>query len=154
VDSTTLKGQALKVVEALQSEETPIEELAANADAAAELAKTQKRFQTAFKGRSYRMRAQLAEGPTVVTLGYMEGTHMDVLDVKGLQFDATGRDVSVLGAILLTFDDEGKVLDYKGLYDLKSLLAQMGAQFVIPASEDGPEQVIATVDSGKLERIR
>jgi hypothetical protein len=154
VDNTTLKSQALKVVEALQNEEVPVEDLAANAEIAAELSKTQKRFQTAFKGRSYRLRAQLAEGPTVVTLGYMEGTHVDVLDVKGLQFDATGREVSVLGAIMLTFDDDGKVLDYKGLYDLKGLLAQMGAQFVIPASEDGPEQVIAAVDGGKLERVR
>jgi hypothetical protein len=153
VESSDLKQRAIEVINSLLDEEAPVAEFAANQDAAAELGKVRGMFCTAFDRRSFVSRGQVAEGSVVVTLGEAKGTHVGVLDVKGLQFEPTGRDTSTLGVVMLTFDDEGKVLDYRQLYDQKSLLTQMGAKFVLPASEDSPEQVIALGDSGKLERV-
>jgi hypothetical protein len=153
VDATALKRRAIEVITSLLDDDPPIADLAANEETAAELGKVHGLFRKAFDGRSFVPRGQIAEGPVVVTLGEAKGTHVGVLDVKGLQFEPTGRETSTLGVVMVTFDDEGRVVDYRQLYDQKSLLAQMGAKFVLPASEGSPEQVIAIGDSGKLERV-
>jgi hypothetical protein len=153
VDANALKQRAIEVITALFDENPEIAVLAGNDETAAELAKVHGLFSKAFDRRSFLPRGQVAEGSVVVTLGEAKGTHVGVLDVKGLQFEPTGRETSTLGVVMVTFDDEGKVVDYRQLYDQKSLLSQMGAKFVLPASDSSPEQVIALGQSGKLERV-
>jgi hypothetical protein len=153
VDANALKQRAVEVITSLFEDDPPIADLAANEEAAAELIKVHGLFSKGFDRRSFVPRGQVAEGSVVVTLGEAKGTHVGVLDVKGLQFEPTGRETSTLGVVMVTFDGAGKVTDYRQLYDQKSLLTQMGAQFVLPASASSPEQVIAVGDSGKLERV-
>jgi predicted ester cyclase len=131
MDVNDLKAQAVKVIEALLDENTSVDPFAATPEAAAKLRKTQARFCNALTAPSFRLRAQIAEGPAVASVGHFDGTHTGVIDAPGLDFPATGKETSMVGAVMLQFDDTGKVTGYNGLFDFRDLLVQLG---VLPVS--------------------
>jgi predicted ester cyclase len=125
MDTNDLKAQAVKVIEALLDPNADVEALADSPESGAKLRKTHTRFCNAQTGQSFRLRAQIAEGPAVVSIGHFDGTHTGVIDAPGLDFPPTGKQTSMLGFVVLQFDDEGKVTAYNGLFDFRDLLVQL-----------------------------
>jgi predicted ester cyclase len=126
MDTNELKAQSVKVIDTLLDENADVEALAATPDAAAKLRKTQARFCNAQTNPSFRLRAQIAEGTTVVSVGHFDGTHTGVIDAPGLDFPPTGKETTMIGFVAIQFDDDGKVTGYNGLYDFRDLLVQLG----------------------------
>jgi predicted ester cyclase len=126
MDTNDLKAQAVKVIEVLLDDSAAVEPHAATPEAAEKLRKAQTRFCNAMSSRGFRLRAQIAEGTTVATIGHFDGTHTGVIDAPGVDFPPTGKETSMVGSVLLQFDDNGKVTIYNGLFDFRDLLVQLG----------------------------
>jgi hypothetical protein len=146
MEKQELKDQALKVINALVGDAGDLGHFAATPEAAATLAKLRDRLQGGFAQLRFEPRSQSAGDGLVVTTGRFMGEHAGVLKIKGMGFQPTGRMIATEAVVGLTFDSEGLVSAYDGMFDFKTVLLQMGAQFVLPAEAGRPQQTIAMVD--------
>jgi hypothetical protein len=146
MEKQAMKDQAVSVIKALISDGGDLSHLAATPEAAAALTKVRDVLQGGLAQLGFEPRNQPVDDGRVVTMGNLKGEHAGVLQVKGMEFQPTGRAIATVAVIGLTFDSEGLVTAYQGMFDFKTTLLQMGAQFVMPAEAGRPQQTIAMVE--------
>jgi len=134
METNELKNRAVKVIDAIAIGQADLHALVASEKALAALEGTRARLRGAFGELDVTVKDQVAEGSVVVTRAKLKGAHVGVLDIPGGHLAPTGNAISTSASIALTFDAAGKVVGFKALYDFPKVLAQMGAQLVIPAA--------------------
>jgi hypothetical protein len=147
-----LEQAAVRVIDALREPDFDVEQLTSDARIASKMRQVQRALCDGLSDRFFELRGQLVDGNSVVSFGNSGGLHTGKLDMLGLGFDPTGRPVDGPSVVYLAFDDDMKVVDFKKMWDMRKVLLMMGAEFVLPASDDQPEQRIA-VSEGRPVRV-
>ena len=79
-------------------------------------------LRTAFPDMSQSIEDMVAEGDRVAFRSTLHGTHRG----EFLGIPATGKQVALPGIDIIRFDDDGKMVEHWGLFDVPLLMQQMG----------------------------
>ena len=79
-------------------------------------------LRTAFPDMSRSIEDMVAEGDRVAFRSTLHGTHRG----EFLGIPATGKQVALPGIDIIRFDDDGKMVEHWGLFDVPLLMQQLG----------------------------
>ena len=79
-------------------------------------------LRTAFPDMSQSIEDMVAEGDRVAFRSTLHGTHRG----EFLGIPATGKQVALPGIDIIRFDDDGKMVEHWGLFDVPLLMQQLG----------------------------